>query len=92
MVTAGFFFCIYPAARPFLLFISQYGGQMPGGPMGGPHPGSYPPQYGAYPGSFGAPPAQDPMWGYFTAIAGQVRLNTAYYSELFCVVCTELFL
>ncbi|KAK2857626.1 hypothetical protein Q7C36_005545 [Tachysurus vachellii] len=48
-----------------------YGGQMPGGPMGGPHPGSYPPQYGAYPGSFGAPPAQDPMWGYFTAIAGQ---------------------
>ncbi|XP_062383216.1 sorcin [Sardina pilchardus] len=41
-----------------------------GMPMGG-APG-YPPQPGAYPGTFGAPPpAQDPMWGYFTGIAGQ---------------------
>ncbi|XP_053494057.1 grancalcin isoform X2 [Ictalurus furcatus] len=44
---------------------------MPGGPMGGPPPGSYQTQYAAYPGTFSAPPAQDPMWGYFTAIAGQ---------------------
>lgn len=47
---------------------------MPGMPMGGP-PGGYPPQpggYGGYPGAYGAPPpATDPMWGYFTAIAGQ---------------------
>ncbi|XP_066520204.1 grancalcin [Hoplias malabaricus] len=53
-----------------------YGGHMPGMPMagvpmGGPPGGGFPPQYGAYPGTFGAPPAQDPMWGYFTAIAGQ---------------------
>ncbi|KAI4880655.1 hypothetical protein NFI96_013441 [Prochilodus magdalenae] len=52
-----------------------YGGPMPGmpmagAPMGGPQAGAYPPQYGAYPGTF-APPSQDPMWGYFTAIAGQ---------------------
>lgn len=44
---------------------------MPGVPMNGPPPGSFPPQYGAYTGSFGAPSAQDPMWGYFIAIAGQ---------------------
>ncbi len=28
---------------------------------------------GGYPGAFPAPPTQDPMWGYFTAVAGQVR-------------------
>lgn len=62
---------------------------MPGGPMRGPMPGNMggsmgggPPQggygqYGSYPGTFGAqpPPANDPMWGYFTAIAGQVSLD-----------------
>lgn len=43
---------------------------MPGMPMGAP-PGAYV-QPGAYPGTFGPPPpATDPMWGYFTAIAGQ---------------------
>uniref|UniRef100_A0A3Q4IDR4 Grancalcin n=1 Tax=Neolamprologus brichardi TaxID=32507 RepID=A0A3Q4IDR4_NEOBR len=51
-----------------LYFLSQYGGQMPGGPPQGGYG-----QYGSYPGTFGAqpPPANDPMWGYFTAIAGQ---------------------
>ncbi|XP_036425720.1 grancalcin [Colossoma macropomum] len=53
-----------------------YGGPMPGmpmagAPMGGPPMGGYPPQFGAFPGSTFAAPAQDPMWGYFTAIAGQ---------------------
>nr|XP_046237994.1 grancalcin isoform X2 [Scatophagus argus] len=45
-----------------------------GGPMGGaPHQGGYAPYGGGYPGTYGAPPpaANDPMWGYFTAIAGQ---------------------
>lgn len=56
------------------------GGPMPGhmgGPMGGAPPqGGFPPYGGGYPGTYGAPPpaANDPMWGYFTAIAGQVRL------------------
>lgn len=50
---------------------------MPGGPMGGAPPqGGYPPYGGGFPGSMpgygAAPPAvNDPMWGYFTAIAGQ---------------------
>uniref|UniRef100_A0A3B5MUR3 EF-hand domain-containing protein n=1 Tax=Xiphophorus couchianus TaxID=32473 RepID=A0A3B5MUR3_9TELE len=50
------------------------GGHM-GGPMGGPGPQ---PGYGSYGGAgytggYGAPTpaANDPMWGYFTAIAGQ---------------------
>ncbi|CAK6965524.1 grancalcin [Scomber scombrus] len=53
------------------------GGPMPGhmgGPMGGQPPqGGYAPYGGGYPGTYGAPPppANDPMWGYFTAIAGQ---------------------
>uniref|UniRef100_A0A3Q1G9Q3 Grancalcin n=1 Tax=Acanthochromis polyacanthus TaxID=80966 RepID=A0A3Q1G9Q3_9TELE len=50
------------------------GGPMGGGPMGGAPPqGGYPAYGGGYPGSFGAQPpaANDPMWGYFTAIAGQ---------------------
>lgn len=52
----------------------QMGGQM-GGPMGG-APGGYGPyggHPGGHPGGYGAPPpaANDPMWGYFTAIAGQ---------------------
>jgi len=44
-----------------------------GGPMGGPPQGGYPPQNGQfYAGQFGAPPPQqDPMFGYFTAVAGQ---------------------
>ncbi|XP_034533554.1 LOW QUALITY PROTEIN: grancalcin-like [Notolabrus celidotus] len=57
------------------------GGQMPGH-MGGPHMGGAPPQGGyaqyggGYPGGmhgYGAqaPAANDPMWGYFTNIAGQ---------------------
>ncbi|KAK5602491.1 hypothetical protein CRENBAI_010354 [Crenichthys baileyi] len=49
------------------------GGQMVG-PMGGQQPqGGYGSYGGGYPGGFGAPPAasNDPMWGYFTAIAGQ---------------------
>lgn len=54
------------------------GGHMPGqmfGQMGGAPPqGGYAPYGGGYPGAYGAPPpaANDPMWGYFTAIAGQV--------------------
>lgn len=58
------------------------GGPMPGAmgaPMGGapPPPGGYG-SYGGYPGAYGAaaPAANDPMWGYFTAIAGQVSLPT----------------
>ena len=65
----------------------QYGGPMPGMPqqgmamggpmaghMGGPPPAGYPQYGGGYPGTFGAPQQQaDPMYGYFTAIAGQVR-------------------
>lgn len=56
------------------------GGPMPG-PMGGPMGGAPPPggygSYGGYPGGYGAaaPAANDPMWGYFTAIAGQVSLT-----------------
>lgn len=47
------------------------GGPM-GGPMGAAPQGGYAPYGGGYPGTFGAPPpANDPMWGYFTAIAGQ---------------------
>lgn len=62
---------------------------MPGGPMGGPMPGPMagpmggaPPQggyspYGGHPGTYGAPSpaANDPMWGCFTAIAGQVSVD-----------------
>ncbi|XP_008323071.1 sorcin-like [Cynoglossus semilaevis] len=51
---------------------------MPGGQMGGHIPcpmGGAPPHGGyggGYPGAYGASPAaNDPMWGYFTAIAGQ---------------------
>lgn len=57
------------------------GGPMPGpmgGPMGGAPPqGGYAPYGGGFPGSYGAPPpaANDPMWGYFTAIAGQVSVG-----------------
>ncbi|XP_019960058.2 grancalcin-like [Paralichthys olivaceus] len=53
------------------------GGPMPGqmgGPMGGAPPqGGYSPYGGGYQGQYGAPQlaANDPMWGYFTAIAGQ---------------------
>ncbi|KPP78499.1 hypothetical protein Z043_101997, partial [Scleropages formosus] len=48
---------------------------MPGMPpqgmhMGMPMPGHYHPM-GAFPGNMAAPPISDPMWGYFTAIAGQ---------------------
>lgn len=46
----------------------QMGGPM-GTPMGGAPQGGYAP-YGGFPG-YGAPAANDPMWGYFTAIAGQ---------------------
>ncbi|KAJ8253352.1 hypothetical protein GJAV_G00211980 [Gymnothorax javanicus] len=62
-----------------------YGGPMPGagvpmhgGMMGGPPPGAggFPgqgafPGQGGFPGNFAPPAANDPMWGYFTAIAGQ---------------------
>lgn len=54
---------------------------MPGGQMGGHIPcpmGGAPPHGGyggGYPGAYGASPAaNDPMWGYFTAIAGQVSV------------------
>ncbi|KAM4559685.1 sorcin-like [Odontesthes bonariensis] len=53
------------------------GGHMPGHMgvhMGGAPPqGGYSPYGGSYSGAFGAPApaANDPMWGYFTAIAGQ---------------------
>ncbi|XP_069579407.1 grancalcin-like isoform X2 [Brachyistius frenatus] len=58
----------------------SYGGPMQGMPGQGMHPqgmGGAPPQAGyspyggGYPGAFGAPAANDPMLGYFTAIAGQ---------------------
>ncbi|XP_076848723.1 grancalcin [Brachyhypopomus gauderio] len=61
-----------------------YGGAMPGGPprgmpmAGGPMPMAGGPMhcppvpgYGSYSGAFSAPAAQDPMWNYFIAIAGQ---------------------
>lgn len=51
---------------------------MPGNMMGGPAQGGFPAQYGGYPGTFAPAPTQDPMWGYFTAIAGQVRLLYLY--------------
>ncbi|XP_055068250.2 sorcin [Misgurnus anguillicaudatus] len=52
--------------------VPAQGMAMPGAPAGIPQAGGYPPQpYGGYPGTFPAPPAQDPMLGYFTAIAGQ---------------------
>ncbi|XP_057194962.1 grancalcin isoform X1 [Triplophysa rosa] len=52
--------------------VPAQGMPMPGVPAGIPAAGGYPGQpYGGYPGSFPAPPVQDPMWGYFTAIAGQ---------------------
>ncbi|XP_068612392.1 LOW QUALITY PROTEIN: grancalcin-like [Brachionichthys hirsutus] len=50
------------------------GGQMGGmpGQMGGAYPqAGYSPYGGGFPGAYGAPAANDPMWGYFTAIAGQ---------------------
>ncbi|KAJ8003477.1 hypothetical protein DPEC_G00148720 [Dallia pectoralis] len=51
------------------------GGPMGGGPMGGgPPQGGFPQYGGGFNGTFAAPPQQpvnDPMWGYFTAIAGQ---------------------
>ncbi|XP_016107799.1 grancalcin-like [Sinocyclocheilus grahami] len=58
---------------------NNFGGPpMPGVPAQGmampgvPAAGGYPAQsYGGYPGAFPAPSAQDPMWRYFTAIAGQ---------------------
>ncbi|KAA0713204.1 Grancalcin [Triplophysa tibetana] len=52
--------------------VPAQGMPMPGMPAGIPPGGGYPGQpYGGFPGSFPAPPVQDPMWGYFTAIAGQ---------------------
>lgn len=67
-----------------------------GGPMGGgPIQGGYAPYGGGYQGGFGgAPPAaNDPMWGYFTAIAGQVGVRHmlpefCYDSHVFhCTLC-----
>ncbi|CAL8307702.1 unnamed protein product [Merluccius merluccius] len=49
-------------------------GGHPMGQMGGPPQGGYAPYGGGYQGgTYGAPPpaTNDPMWGYFTAIAGQ---------------------
>lgn len=61
-----------PMGRPLP---NHMGGPMLG-PMGGaPHQvGGYAPYGGGYPGAYGAmtPAAKDPMWGYFTALAGQV--------------------
>ncbi|XP_064419798.1 grancalcin [Latimeria chalumnae] len=53
----------------------SYNAPMPGmpGPVGQPMPGGFPgpyPSYAQYPGGYPAP-AADPMWNYFTAIAGQ---------------------
>uniref|UniRef100_A0A673HM98 Grancalcin-like n=1 Tax=Sinocyclocheilus rhinocerous TaxID=307959 RepID=A0A673HM98_9TELE len=60
--------------------VPAQGMAMPGVPAQGmampgvPAAGGYPAQpYAGYPGTFSAPPTQDPMWGYFTAVAGQVR-------------------
>ncbi|RXM28123.1 Grancalcin [Acipenser ruthenus] len=51
-----------------------YGAPMPGAPTHGMQmvagPGGYQ-AYGAYPGSFSGAPVNDPMWSYFTAVAGQ---------------------
>ncbi|KAI3366034.1 hypothetical protein L3Q82_009860, partial [Scortum barcoo] len=70
---------------------------MPGGPMGGPMPGhmggpmggappqgGYPSYGGGFPGAYGAPSpaANDPMWGYFTAIAGQASDGEVDAEEL----------
>lgn len=73
----------------------QMGGPPMGGPMGVPMGvpmGGAPPQagypgYGGAPGAFGQPAANDPMWGCFTSIAGQVRLfgkNTFIKSSMLC--------
>lgn len=63
------------------------GGPM-GGPMGGaPGQGGYPSPYGGgYPGTYGAPQpaANDPMWGYFTAIAGQVSVEKCQLNNFIC--------
>ncbi|XP_051914585.1 grancalcin [Hippocampus zosterae] len=60
-----------PMGRPLP---NHMGGPMLG-PMGGAPPqiGGYAPYGGGYPGTYGAltPAANDPMWSYFTAIAGQ---------------------
>lgn len=47
----------------------QMGGPM-GAPMGGAPQGGYS-SYGGFPGYGAGSPANDPMWGYFTSIAGQ---------------------
>lgn len=74
------------------------GGPMGGGPMGGaPAPGGYAPYGGGgYSGGFGAPApaANDPMWGYFTAIAGQVTVSFCFTSNtpqrvFFTNLCTS---
>ncbi len=59
-----------PAQGMAMPGIPAQGMAMPGVPAAGGYPGQ---QYGGYPGAFPAPPTQDPMWGYFTAVAGQVR-------------------
>ncbi|XP_031414328.1 sorcin isoform X2 [Clupea harengus] len=47
-------------------------GMPPHGMAMGAPPAGYPSQAGGYPGTFAPQPAAtDPMWGYFTAIAGQ---------------------
>lgn len=70
---------------------------MPGVPAQGmampgvPAAGGYPAQpYGAYQGAFPAGQAQDPMWGYFTAIAGQVRAASyTVFSVPLCCSCSK---
>ncbi|XP_026069844.1 sorcin-like [Carassius auratus] len=48
--------------------VPAQGMAMPGHPAAGGYPAQ---QYAGYPGTFPAPSTQDPMWGYFTAVAGQ---------------------
>ncbi|KTF81597.1 hypothetical protein cypCar_00028718 [Cyprinus carpio] len=73
------------------------GPPMPGVPAQGmampglPAAGGYPAQpYGGYPGTFPAPSTQDPMWGYFTAVAGQRdhtgKMGFNEFKELFAVL------
>ncbi|XP_016364485.1 sorcin isoform X1 [Sinocyclocheilus rhinocerous] len=67
-----------PAQGMAMPGVPAQGMAMPGVPAQGmampgvPAAGGYPAQpYAGYPGTFSAPPTQDPMWGYFTAVAGQ---------------------
>uniref|UniRef100_A0A3B4AS14 EF-hand domain-containing protein n=1 Tax=Periophthalmus magnuspinnatus TaxID=409849 RepID=A0A3B4AS14_9GOBI len=64
--------CVTIPFESHFIFLFQYGAPMPGMPAQG-MPGG---PMGGFPGYGGAPAANDPMWGYFTSIAGQVSGGT----------------